>query len=171
MMRRRKKVLKDFKEGGSGQEVLETLSEKERLFVETYMTNGFERTKAVLVAYNCSPKNATKMAYELLQRPAIKLAIDTLKAEMMAKTDVTADYVLKKIVKIVEQTSDEDSKQFSPTSALRGLELLAKTLGMFIDKTEISGKDGEAIKVERIRQDTHELSTAIARLAARKKAS
>ena len=77
--------------------------------------------------------------------------------------ELTVDYVVNKLVAIVEET-----EAGNPNAALRGLELLAKHLGMLKEKTEISGPNGGAIEYEqKVKEDAANLESAIARLAER----
>lgn len=148
---------------GDANAVFDCLTGKQRAFVEEYVKD-LNGSAAVLRAhYNTT--NANRLATQLLRNPGVRFAIDAIKAERTKNSDVTTDYVLKEIVRIVERCkADED---FNPNAALRGLELIAKHLGMFIERTEITGKDGEAIQLQKIKEDADDFTSAIAGLASR----
>jgi len=148
---------------GDLQAVLDALTDKQRRFVEEYMTD-LNATQAVIRA-QYETKNAKQLGHQLLTNPGIRFAIDGLKAQRTKNSDVTADWVLKKIVDTITRCEMEDD--YNPNAILRGTELLAKHLGMFIERTEISGKDGEAIKYEKVKQDADDFASAIAGLAKR----
>ena len=152
-------------EAGDGPSVLDALTGKQKAFVEEYLID-LNATQAILRAgYNT--KNPKLDSYELMRNPGIRFAIDYLKSIRRENSDVTSDYVLTEIAKIVEKTKDGN-----PNAALRGLELLAKHLGMFIERKEVSGPNGEAIAYQqKIKEDVADFTTAITRLANRAKAA
>lgn len=144
------------------EEILSRLSVKERLFVEAYFACEYNATQAVVKAgYNTKYPN--KIAYQMLRRPRIKEAVDALKEQKIKEVSVSQEYVLRKLVRTVEKAESQGNH----TATLRGLEMLAKHLGMFIERTEISGKDGEAIRMEKIENDADAFTRAIAGLANR----
>ncbi len=148
---------------GDLQLVLDALTGKQRAFVEEYLKdlNGLQS----VLRCGYETKNPKQIASDLLRNPGVRFAIDGLKAQRAANSDVTADWVLKKIVDTITRCEHED--EYNPNAILRGTELLAKHLGMFIERTEISGKDGEAIKYEKVKQDADDFASAIAGLAKR----
>jgi len=147
---------------GDYETVWSSLSDKQRLFVQEYMTDRDAKRSYTAAGYK-SAKATSTQAYKLVRHPGIRFCIDYLTAERAKYSDVTSDYVIKKIHKIVEDADEANDRG----AALRGLELLARHLGMFIERTEISGKDGEAIRMEKVKQNADELTGAIIGLAAR----
>ncbi len=79
-------------------------------------------------------------------------------------TAVDPNYVIGKITAIV---SDPEAKH---SDQLRGLELLAKHLGMFVERQEITGKDGGPLSVlrEEIKQEAEEMVGLLQQLHLRK---
>lgn len=150
-------------ESGNAQRVIDALTPKQRAFVEEFMKD-LNAAQAVLRCGYQTEKNTAKIANDLLTNRGVRFAIDALKKERAKDSSVTSDYVLKEIVAIVENVKEQN-----PQAALRGLELLAKHLGMFIERTEISGRDGEAIKYEKVREDANDFTRAIASLAERER--
>jgi hypothetical protein len=74
----------------------------------------------------------------------VAMYIDDLARSKEAKVvSVDPDYIIQRITAIVNKEGARDGDK------LRGLELLARHLGMFIERTEISGRDGEAIQIEK----------------------
>lgn len=143
------------------EEFFEGLTMKEKLFVVAYFKNNYNGAQAVIEA-GYATKNAKQMAFQMLQRPHVKAAIAGLGQKRMDEVTVSADYVLRKLIRTVEKA--EQSDNYSAT--LRGLELLAKHLGMFVERQEISGPDGGAIVHEqRVKQDAADFVSKLARLA------
>lgn len=111
-------------------------------------------------------KNPRQHGSQLKNHPKIKEFIKALISERSESLNINPDYVLTKIVKVIERA--ENGEKVDNTTILRGCELLARHLGMFIERTEISGRDGEAIKMEKVAQDAADFAGAIARLASRR---
>lgn len=149
-------------DSGNPQRVIDSLTGRQRAFVEEYLVD-LNATQAILRA-GYKTTNARQMAFQLMENPGIRIAIDALKAERNKNSDVTKDKVLKGILKAIEMA--EEARNVS--GMLRGQELLARHLGMFIERTEISGPDGDAIKMEqKLREDVADFTSSIASLANR----
>ena len=141
------------------------LTDKQRRFVEEYLVD-MNGSKAVLEA-GYKTNNPNRIATDLLRHPLVRKEIEDRQAERRDRLELSADYVIHKLIAIVEQT-----EAGNPQAALRGLELLGKNLGLFKERQEISGPDGEAIKYEqKVKEDAADFSRAIARLAERKNVS
>lgn len=140
------------------------ISSKMALFVSEYMVdrNG---SKAVLRAgYKCHNGSENRIATNLLRHPLVSEEIRKLEEVKREHLELTADYVLFKLMEIVEATQKEN-----PNAALRGLELLGKKLGLYRDRQEISGPDGEAIRMEqKIKEDVDDFTRKLQRLSASK---
>jgi len=136
------------------------LSSKMSVFVDEYMVDMNAAQACVRAGYKTN--NSNKLGTELLQHPLVKAAIEERMNERRERMELTADYVLTKLVDIVEQT-----EKGNPTAALRGLELLGKHLGLYRDRQEISGPDGNAIQMEqKLNNDVADFTSRLSRLAA-----
>jgi len=141
------------------------LTDKQRLFCEEYVIS-LNASDAILKAgYAVKPGNQNRIATVLLHNDKCTDYIKKLMAKRMERTQIDQTFVINEIVSIIQKTRDGEA--FNAQAALRGLELLAKHLGMFVDKTEITGRDGEAIKYEKIEKDANDLESRITDLAAR----
>lgn len=149
-------------ETGNPKAVFDCLTGKQQKFVEEYLVD-LNASQAVKRA-GYKTDNPGKVAHEMMRNAGVRFAIDGMKALRAKNSDVTSDYVLKELNEIYKEARQE--KQYP--SAIRSLELLGKHLSMFVERTEISGPDGEAIKYEeKIRNDIDTFSSSIARLVAR----
>jgi phage terminase small subunit len=146
---------------GDIQAVIDSLSGKQVAFCEEYLKD-LNATQAVLRAgYNTRFPN--RIAFQLMENPAIRIAIDALRAERNKNSDVTKDFVLRGIQKAIRLAEESGNLN----ALLRGHELLARHLGMFVERTEISGPDGEAIKMEqKVKEDVADFTSRLSRLAA-----
>lgn len=136
------------------------------LFVEAYLADpDMVGANAVLAAgykVRAGSDNHYKMAHELMKHPLVKAEIESRLSDRREKAELTADYVLSKLVKIVE-----DTETGNPQAALRGLELLGRHLGLYKDRQEISGPDGEAIQMEqKVNERATDFTSKLSRLAA-----
>lgn len=132
------------------------LTVKQRRFCEEFAIdfNG----KAAVIRAGYQTKYPDKMFFQLMNNKGIETYCDHLTTSAAAKImSVNPDYVVQGIMKIVAKEHGKDGDK------LRGYELLARILGMFIDKTELTGKDGGAIEIEqrRIEEETTELTNML----------
>lgn len=121
--------------------VRDALSPRQRRFAEEYILDYNGSAAAVRAGY--SPKSPDKQAYLLLRHKGIAFLIDDLLRSKEAKImSVNPEYVIQEVIGIIRKEGSKDGDK------LRGLELLARHLGMFIDRTEITGKDGGPLAIE-----------------------
>ncbi len=137
------------------------MTAKQAAFVSEYLVD-LNGSAAVLRAGYIT-RNPNRIAAELRQHPLVSREIDKALAKRADKNELTATYVLDKLVAIVEATEEDN-----PGAALRGLEMLAKHLGLLRDKVEMSGPDGGAIQHEqKVKEDVADFTSAINRLVKR----
>jgi phage terminase small subunit len=132
------------------------------IFVREYLVD-LNASAAVLRA-GYKTNNAHKMGAELLRHPLVKKTIEEQLDNRKERMELTADYVLTKLIDIVEKTEEGN-----PNAALRGLELLGKHLGLYKDRQEISGPDGGAIEMEqkKIQENVADFTSSLSRLIKR----
>jgi len=137
------------------QQALEdAMSPRQRAFCREYTLDYNQKEAAIRAGY--SPNAAGPTSYNLMQYRGIQRLIEIYTETKAQKiTSVDPDWVISKITEIVTNDGARHGDK------LRGLELLAKHLGMFIDRTEISGKDGEAIKIEETKMQASEVARKI----------
>lgn len=120
------------------------LSPRQRRFCQEYIVD-FNGSAAVVRA-GYSPNYPDRQASQLKRNAGVSKYIDHLSMSKEAQImSVSPEYVIQRVTEIVTKESAKDGDK------LRGLELLARHLGMFIDRTEITGRDGEAIAIEQRR--------------------
>lgn len=114
------------------------LSDKQALFCREYLIDLNATQGAIRAGY--SKRSAMQIGEENLRKHDIQAEIQRLIADRSQRTEITADYVLKKIQSLVEATSAEGESQYNPQAALRGCELLGKHLSLWTDKVQHSGE-------------------------------
>lgn len=150
-------------------------SAKAAKFVEEYLVDLNASKAAARAGY--APASAGVAGHRLLQTAKIKAAVEAAIAKRSAKTEITAERVLQGLAQIafadISKAYDEQGAlrplaEMPPEvrAALQGvtiaktgekmgvfadrrgsLESLGKHLGLFRDKLEVSGKDGEALSI------------------------
>ena len=109
------------------------LSVKQRRFVEAYDGNA----TAAAIAAGYSPKTARSVGQENLTKPDIAKAIKDRENKRMKSTILTREERQAFWSDIIR---NEDEKNIM--AKLKASELLAKSEGDFLDRHELTGKDG-----------------------------
>jgi phage terminase small subunit len=133
------------------------LTDKQERFIEEYLKD-FNATQAAIRA-GYSEANADKIGSELLGKTRVKEALEKKRAKITKKAETSVEWVLEKLKTVAERclqeeaVNDKDGNftgvfKFEAAGVNRALELIGKYHGMFRDKIEHTGKDGEAIKHE-----------------------
>ena len=142
---------------GKGQRITDKMAR----FIDEYMVDLNASQACIRAGYKT--KNPNRVGPEIRNHPLVAAEIEKRMAYKQERNEVTADYVLDKLMAIVEATDKSN-----PQAALRGLELLGKNLGLFKDRQEISGPDGEAIKMEqKVKENAADFTSKLAQLVKR----
>lgn len=155
---RAKKALEE----GNVQEVIDGLTVRQRRFCEEYLVDFNGSAAVVRSGYNTKYPN--RVATQMMNHPGIRAAIDQLTLDRASKSvTMKPEYVLNKITKTIEKAEQDNNHN----AVLRGCELLARHLGMFIERQEISGPNGDAIKYEQVREAADAFTRSINSIIAR----
>lgn len=114
------------------------LTTKQKLFVEAYLGKaGFNATEAARRAgYKGNSVTLASVGYENLRIPQIARQIEI----RLQEAAMSADEVLNHLAEIARRDEADAAR-------LKALELLGKHYRLFIDRAEISGHGGDAIKI------------------------
>jgi phage terminase small subunit len=148
-------------DAGDIQGVIDNLTVRQRRFVEEYLIDFNASAACQRAGY--VTKYPNRMGSQLVKNPGVKAAIDQMTLERADKSIVKPDYVLNKIKRTIEKAEQDNNH----AAVLRGCELIARHLGMFIERTEISGPNGDAIKYERVKEAADAFTSAISGLIER----
>ena len=167
------------------------INDKQKTFIGEYLVDLNATAAAIRAGY--SAKNADKIAYNLMQNPRIKDALDIARAKLSRRVGISQERVVNEYAKIafadikdfvdfrtektfvgqdddgnpvfdykqivdVKPSSEVDGTLISEVSIARdgtlkfklhdkgaALDKLGKHLGMFVDRHEVTGKDGGPI--------------------------
>ena len=127
------------------------LTEKQRRFCEEYAANGGNGTKAAEAAGYSQP---AEQAYENLRKPQITTAIEALREETTSNAILTREERQKYWSRVTRgEVMEPDGKPAAIRDRLRASELLARSQGDFLDRTEVStGPSLAEILNERLRR-------------------
>lgn len=138
-----------------------TIAPRQELFCREYLVDLNAKQAAIRAGY--SVKTAEVQGYQLLQKPLVRSAIAELQEKRAKKIDVTSEYVLRTIVETIERCKQAEPVvdkngvhvfdvlesgelrpvyKFDARAVLKGAELLGKHLGLFVERREVTGKDG-----------------------------
>lgn len=119
------------------------LNARQRRFCEEYVIDFKPGAAVVRAGYKM--KDPEQGAQVFLQKPHIRRYIDELTRTKEAKImSVNPEYVVQKTLDGIDKSDNLNNMN----AYFRGIELLARHLGMLRDKTEISGPDGNALQIE-----------------------
>lgn len=162
MSKTRKQNIAEAIESGDIELLRKRLTVRQTRFCEEYVIDFNAKAAAIRAGY--ATKWADRQAHLLMLKPEIRAYIDHLSMSKTAKiVSVDPDYVLQRITAVIDKEGTKDG------DVLRGLELLARHLGMLRDKTEISGPDGGAIEMEqRVKQESAAVIDALKSMSKKK---
>ncbi len=123
------------------------LTAKQARFIEEYLLDLNASAAARRAGY--SEKTANRIATENLSKPVISKAIQDAKSDRAMRTGLTADKVMADIETIKRSCMREvadpvtgEMAMIDPKAALKAAELEGKHLGIWLDKLDVSNKDG-----------------------------
>lgn len=138
------------------------LTPKQQRFVDEYLVDLNATQACIRAGY--SKDTAYSQGQRLLKNVEIQNAIQQAMNERQQRTRIDQDYVINTIVDTIErcrqakEVLNKDGEpvyienadgelvpayRFDASNVLKGAELLGKHLGMFVDRKEITGKDGK----------------------------
>lgn len=110
------------------------LTDKERMLVDTYLTNGFSKANAYLTVYGCAESTAKAQSYYTFNRPEVKQYLEKRRKEIYDNACIDADVVMSKLVEIA--FAPKEDKYYTTKDKLKALDLLQKQLGLQKQKLE-----------------------------------
>lgn len=94
--------------------------------------------------YKCTTRASLHQTYaELMNHPLVVAEIKKRMDKREQKSEVKAEYLLNKLIEIIEDADDE-----STANRLRAIELAGKAIALWKERQELTGADGGAIRHE-----------------------
>ena len=122
---------------------MQKLSPKQERFAREYLLDLNATQAAIRAGY--SPKTARSQGQRLLTNVDVQEFVRAAKTERADKVSVTAADVLKGVIEVTLLAREEGDLK----TALKGLELQGKHLGMFTDKLQTEHSGGISITWEK----------------------
>lgn len=129
------------------------LTINQQKFADYYLANGCNATKAYMDTHSKASEDTAKVnGCKMLKNMYVHDYILKRQSEIQEKTQVTQEYCVKNLKEVVERCLQHKAVmeynkvtgkyeptgefQFDSTGANKALELLGKTLGIYVDKTD-----------------------------------
>lgn len=128
------------------------LNKKQAAFVREYLIDQNATQAAIRAGY--SPNTAYSSGQRLTKHVDVKAAIDKGRLRLAEKADIKAQDVIDELRRIAlydpARAPDEGLLMLGTKAdhKIRALEDIGKYLGMWVDRKEVSGPDGQPIGVE-----------------------
>ena len=114
------------------------LTPKQKAFVREYKKNGGNGTQAAINA-GSSEESARAISSENLTKPYIQEALKQEEKKLQEKYEYTIDDMVRELDDVKMKADAEQNRQ----AQIKAIELKGKAFGLFIDRQEITGKDGK----------------------------
>ena len=132
------------------------LTDKQRIFIKEYLIDMNASAAYRRAGYTAIGAAADSCAHKLLRNAEIKSEIDKALDKRSEKVGIDADWVLQRLKEISDRCMQAEpilnnqgeptgEYRFDSSGANRSTELIAKHLGMFSEKMNISGDIGVQI--------------------------
>lgn len=142
------------------------LTPKMLSFINAYFgAANFNALKAIeLSDYNCRTKYSIhQTSAELMNHPLVVAEMERRQLRKQEKSEVKAEYLIQKLLEIIEATAEEKTGD-----RLRAIELAGKAIALWKERQEVTGADGAAIEIEqRVKESVAEFTSRISSLANR----
>lgn len=135
-------------------------------FAQEYVIDRNATQAAIRAGY--SERSAFAQGARLLRKDKVLQEIDRLTQELAEKSKLTAEAIVADLIEVKErcmqrapvmvregkemvQAIDEEGRnvwQFDAKGANKSLELLGKHIGMFVERRELTGKNGGPLQVQ-----------------------
>jgi len=142
------------------------LTPKMLSFIDAYFgAANFNGIKAMeLSDYECKTRASLHQTYaELMNHPLVKAEIDRRLEKRQQKSEVTADYLIAKLIDIIDNLEEEKTGD-----RLRAIELAGKAIALWKERQELTGADGGAIRHEQeVKENVADFTSRISSLVNR----
>jgi hypothetical protein len=116
---------------------LPRLTDKQEVFIREMVLNNNAAEAARVAQYKGDSHGLAVQGHRLLQNPVIADAIEIKRQEVFDGLDLNVQWVLHKLRNVVTQFIDDPE---NAQHGLRAIEMIAKHLGMFIERKEVRGE-------------------------------
>ncbi len=111
------------------------------------IVSGMNQSDAYRAAYSCEnmlDSTINNNAYMLMNDSDIKERIEQLRMPIAERVGRTLEQHIERLMKLGEHGESLDKVD----AAIKAEELIGKVLGFYVTKTELTGKNGEALNIK-----------------------
>lgn len=122
------------------------LTSKQEKFCQG-IVSGLNQSDAYRAAYSCDgmgDPTINNNAYVLMQNNDIVMRIEHLRRPIAERVGRTLEQHIERLMKLGEHGESLDKVE----AAIKAEELIGKVLGFYVNKTELTGKNGEALNIK-----------------------
>lgn len=122
------------------------LTSKQEKFCQG-IVSGLNQSDAYRAAYSCEnmlDSTINNNAYMLMNDSDIKARIEQLRMPIAERVGRTLEQHIERLMKLGEHGESLDKVD----AAIKAEELIGKVLGFYVTKTELTGKNGEALNIK-----------------------
>lgn len=122
------------------------LTSKQEKFCQG-IVSGLNQSDAYRAAYSCDgmlDATVNNEAYKTIQLPDISARIEHLRRPIAERVGMDLESYLKEMIAL--KYGALDNNEHSP--AIKAHELVGKCLGYYVNRTELTGKNGEALNIK-----------------------
>lgn len=137
------------------------LTPKQEKFCQV-IVSGLNQSDAYRSAYDVGAdtklESVNQMAWDLMQNVDIASRIEQLRLPIAERVGRTLEQHIERLMKLGEHGESLDKVE----AAIKAEELIGKVLGFYVNKTELTGKGGEALSVKLTKEiiDTDQSKTS-----------
>lgn len=137
------------------------LTAKMEAFIAEYLVDLNASAAVLRAGYKTT--NPNRIAAELLRHPLVRAELDRRTEKRRQNMELKADYLINKLIRIIEDNEIKTSDQ------LRAIELAGKSIALWKERSEITGADGEAIRIQeqKVEREIDDFKSRIAGIAER----
>jgi len=115
------------------------INKKQELFLQEYLSNGMNGSKAYQTIYKCKSSVARNNASQLLAKPHIKELVEKEKNKLMEKYEIKKENIIDELNWVIENAKEEkaDSGFTDRSAILKAIDILNRMSGNYAPiKTE-----------------------------------
>lgn len=104
------------------------MNAKQELFINEYLTNGFNASQAYLKVFKCAKSSASALGARYFNQPEVKEEVYKRQKELFEALSINAERIAAELAEIA--FAPKGDKDYNTTAKLKALDLLQKQLSL-----------------------------------------
>lgn len=122
------------------------MTERQILFCEAYLANGFNARNAYHSTFGNTDNNQPSYPYTLLKKPEIQEYIETRRKEIYDSLNIDAVRIAERLALI--GFAEKEDERYTVANQLKALELLQKQFGLQNQKLDVKHQETIEVSLE-----------------------